>query len=128
VEGLANKEIAARMDISASMVKYSVQQLFAQTEVRTRSQLVKVALDRYADLLRAPSPIIAAAPTPADPPDQEPHAAEPLRSRHAAVHQAACRTVRPGARQPVTRSGKHRSALRTMGAKRAAGAAGLTRA
>jgi PAS domain S-box-containing protein len=138
VEGLANKEIAARMDISESMVKYTVQQLFAKTEVRTRSELVRVALESYADLLRAPSPIIAAALTPAsDLPDQEADATEPLRSRlavvqpgagsrPAAVHQAACRTQRPAARQPVSRQARHRGTLHTMGAKRAAGAGGLT--
>jgi len=130
VEGLANKEIAARMDVSSSMVKYTVQQLFAKTGVRTRSQLVKVALERYGDLL-------SAAPTPAsDLTDREPRAAEPLRSRlevvqtgggsrHAGVHQTAYRTVRPGVLQPVSRQAKHRSAQPTMGAKRAAGAGGL---
>jgi PAS domain S-box-containing protein len=51
VQGLANKEIAARMDISESGVKNSLQQLFGKTEVRTRSQLVRVALERYRDLL-----------------------------------------------------------------------------
>lgn len=51
VQGLANKEIAARMDISESAVKNTLQQLFAKTEVRTRSQLVRVALERYRDLL-----------------------------------------------------------------------------
>src|SRR5664279_4546092 len=39
VQGLANKEIAARMDISESSVKNTIQQLFAKTGVRTRSQL-----------------------------------------------------------------------------------------
>jgi len=49
VQGLANKEIASRMDISESGVKNTLQQLFAKTEVRTRSQLVRVALERYRD-------------------------------------------------------------------------------
>jgi two-component system, LuxR family, sensor kinase FixL len=51
VQGLANKEIAARMEISESAVKNTLQQLFAKTEVRTRGQLVRVALERYRDLL-----------------------------------------------------------------------------
>lgn len=51
VQGLANKEIASRMDISESAVKNALQQLFGKTEVRTRSQLVRVALERYRDLL-----------------------------------------------------------------------------
>jgi len=51
VQGLANKEIAARMAISESGVKNTLQQLFGKTEVRTRSQLVRVALERYRDML-----------------------------------------------------------------------------
>jgi len=51
VQGMANKEIAARMEISESAVKNTLQQLFAKTDVRTRSQLVRVALEQYRDLL-----------------------------------------------------------------------------
>ena len=51
VQGLSNKEIAARMDISESTVKNTLQQLFAKSEVRTRSQLVRVALEYYRTLL-----------------------------------------------------------------------------
>ncbi len=51
VQGLANKEIAARMDISESTVKNALQQLFAKTSVRTRAQLVRVALEQYRDAL-----------------------------------------------------------------------------
>lgn len=51
VQGLANKEIDSRMEISESAVKNTLQQLFGKTEVRTRSQLVPVALERYRDLL-----------------------------------------------------------------------------
>ena len=47
VQGLANKEVAARMAISESAVKNTIQQLFAKTGVRTRSQLVRVALEQY---------------------------------------------------------------------------------
>jgi two-component system, LuxR family, sensor kinase FixL len=51
VQGLANKEIASHLNISESVVKNTIQQLFAKTEVRTRSQLVRVALECYRDLL-----------------------------------------------------------------------------
>jgi DNA-binding NarL/FixJ family response regulator len=51
VQGLSNKEIAAQMSISESGVKNTLQQLFSKTEVRTRSQLVRVALERYRDAL-----------------------------------------------------------------------------
>ena len=51
VQGLANKEIAARMEISESTVKNTLQQLFAKTNVRTRAQLVRVALENYRDEL-----------------------------------------------------------------------------
>jgi PAS domain S-box-containing protein len=51
VQGLANKEIAARMAISESVVKNTIQQLFARTGVRTRSQLVRVALEQYRSVL-----------------------------------------------------------------------------
>ena len=50
-EGLANKQIAARLEISETAVKASLQQLFAKTGVRTRSQLVRVALQQYRDQL-----------------------------------------------------------------------------
>ena len=45
-EGLTNKEIASRMDLSESSVKAVMQQLFDKTGVRTRSQLVRIALER----------------------------------------------------------------------------------
>lgn len=51
VEGLANKEIAGELGISESAVKASLQQLFAKTNVRTRSQLVRVALEEYREQL-----------------------------------------------------------------------------
>jgi PAS domain S-box-containing protein len=51
VQGLANKEIAGTMEISESTVKNTLQQLFGRTGVRTRSQLVRVALERYRNLL-----------------------------------------------------------------------------
>ena len=51
VQGLANKEIATRMEVSESTIKNTLQQLFAKTNVRTRAQLVRVALEQYRDLL-----------------------------------------------------------------------------
>ncbi|HUB58919.1 MAG TPA: response regulator transcription factor [Candidatus Micrarchaeia archaeon] len=50
-EGLSNKQIADRLQISETAVKASLQQLFAKTGVRTRSQLVRVALEHYRDQL-----------------------------------------------------------------------------
>jgi len=44
-EGLSNKEIGARLDVSESSVKAALQQLFQKTGVRTRSQLVRIALE-----------------------------------------------------------------------------------
>jgi DNA-binding NarL/FixJ family response regulator len=50
-EGLANKEISARLGVSESSVKATLQQLFSKTGVRTRSQLVRVALEQHRGLL-----------------------------------------------------------------------------
>jgi DNA-binding NarL/FixJ family response regulator len=44
-EGLTNKEIAAQLGVSESAVKATLQQLFQKTRVRTRSQLVRIALE-----------------------------------------------------------------------------------
>jgi two-component system, NarL family, nitrate/nitrite response regulator NarL len=44
-EGLANKEIAVRLGITEGAVKSCLQQLFQKTQVRTRSQLVRIALE-----------------------------------------------------------------------------------
>lgn len=46
-EGQSNKEIAASLGISESSVKAALQQLFQKTGVRTRSQLVRVALEQF---------------------------------------------------------------------------------
>lgn len=51
VQGLTNKEIATRLEISDSAVKNTMQQLFGKTAVRTRSQLVRVALEQYRNVL-----------------------------------------------------------------------------
>jgi DNA-binding NarL/FixJ family response regulator len=48
-EGLTNKEIGARLVISESSVKAVLQQLFEKTGVRTRSQLVRIALEKHSD-------------------------------------------------------------------------------
>lgn len=46
-EGLSNKEIGARLRVSESSVKATLQQLFLKTGVRTRSQLVRIALEEH---------------------------------------------------------------------------------
>ena len=51
LEGLLNKEIARKLQISESSVKAALQQLFSKTGVHTRSQLVRVALEHYRDEL-----------------------------------------------------------------------------
>jgi two-component system nitrate/nitrite response regulator NarL len=48
-DGLANKEIASRLELSESTVKAVLQQLFRKTGVRTRSQLVRIVLERYSE-------------------------------------------------------------------------------
>jgi DNA-binding NarL/FixJ family response regulator len=47
-EGLTNKEIAGNLQISESSVKAALQQLFDKTGVRTRSQLVRIAIEQHA--------------------------------------------------------------------------------
>jgi DNA-binding NarL/FixJ family response regulator len=47
LDGLTNKEIAARMQASETAVKATIQELFSKAGVRTRSQLVRVAIERY---------------------------------------------------------------------------------
>jgi two-component system sensor kinase FixL len=51
IQGLSNKEIGSQIEISESAVKNILQALFAKTDVRSRAQLVRVALERYRDLL-----------------------------------------------------------------------------
>jgi DNA-binding NarL/FixJ family response regulator len=53
-EGLANKEIGARLGVSESAVKATLQQLFRKTGVRTRSQLVRIALEGSFTATRKP--------------------------------------------------------------------------
>ena len=47
LEGLSNKEIGQQLAISEGTVKAVLQQLFARTGVRTRSQLVRIAVERH---------------------------------------------------------------------------------
>jgi DNA-binding NarL/FixJ family response regulator len=47
LEGLINKEIALRVHISEALVKSTLRQLFEKNGVRTRSQLVRIALEQY---------------------------------------------------------------------------------
>lgn len=47
LEGASNKSIAASLHLSESSVKAVLQQLFLKTGVRTRSQLVRIALERH---------------------------------------------------------------------------------
>jgi len=51
LQGLTNKEIAARLEVSEGAVKASLRQVFSKLGVRTRSQVVKVALEQYRDQL-----------------------------------------------------------------------------
>lgn len=44
-EGLTNKEIANQIGVSEGAIKATLQQLFQKTNVRTRSQLVRIALE-----------------------------------------------------------------------------------
>jgi len=53
-EGLTNKEIATRLGVSESAVKATLQQLFQKTHVRTRSQLVRIALEASLGTSRRP--------------------------------------------------------------------------
>lgn len=51
LQGLSNKDIAARLNISEGAVKASIRQLFEKLGSRTRAQLVRIALEQYKDEL-----------------------------------------------------------------------------
>jgi|SRR6185312_1794414 len=51
LQGLSNREIAGKLQISEGAVKASVRHVCEKLSVRTRSQLVKVALEQYKDQL-----------------------------------------------------------------------------
>jgi DNA-binding NarL/FixJ family response regulator len=53
-EGLTNKEIAAQLGASEGAIKATLQQLFQKTRVRTRSQLVRIALEMSLVAVRKP--------------------------------------------------------------------------
>ena len=50
-QGMSNRNIAAQLGISESGAKSSLRQLFDKLGVRTRAQLVRVALEQYRDQL-----------------------------------------------------------------------------
>jgi two-component system, NarL family, nitrate/nitrite response regulator NarL len=53
LDGLANKEIAWKLNTSETAVKAAVQELFHKAGVRTRSQLVRIAIEQHSfDWLR----------------------------------------------------------------------------
>jgi len=51
LQGLSNREIAGRIEISEGAAKASVRHVCEKLSVRTRSQLVKIALEQYKDQL-----------------------------------------------------------------------------
>jgi two-component system, NarL family, nitrate/nitrite response regulator NarL len=51
IEGSTNKEIANETESTEAAVKGIVQQLFHKTGTRMRSQLLRIALERYRDQL-----------------------------------------------------------------------------
>jgi two-component system, NarL family, nitrate/nitrite response regulator NarL len=54
LDGLANKEIAWKLKVSESSIKAVIQELFHKAGVRTRSQLVRIAIEKHSsDWLRS---------------------------------------------------------------------------
>jgi two-component system nitrate/nitrite response regulator NarL len=51
LQGLTNREIATRLDVTEGAIKAALHQLFNKLGVRTRAQLVKVVLEQYRDQL-----------------------------------------------------------------------------
>jgi len=49
LDGLTNKEIALKLNVSETLVKDTMQKLFRKAGVRTRSQLARVAIEKHAD-------------------------------------------------------------------------------
>jgi DNA-binding NarL/FixJ family response regulator len=55
LDGLSNKEIAAQLRASETSIKATIQELFNKAGVRTRGQLVRVAIERFsAEWLQTP--------------------------------------------------------------------------
>jgi DNA-binding NarL/FixJ family response regulator len=53
-EGLSNKEMAYQLGVSQSSVKATLQHLFDKMGVRTRGQLVRIAIERSIETVRQP--------------------------------------------------------------------------
>ena len=51
VDGLSNKEIACRLNVPETTVKAGVQRLFEKAGARTRGSFVRIALEKYRDLI-----------------------------------------------------------------------------
>jgi DNA-binding NarL/FixJ family response regulator len=60
-EGLSNKECAQRLNVSPSSIKCTIQQLFEKTGTRSRSQLIRYAMEHLNHLLGRPMASQAAA-------------------------------------------------------------------
>jgi DNA-binding NarL/FixJ family response regulator len=48
LEGLTNYQIALKLQIPQGSAKYVIRKLYEKAGVRTRSQLVRIALERHA--------------------------------------------------------------------------------
>lgn len=68
LDGLANKEIAWKLKVSETSVKAVIQELFHKTGVRTRSQLVRIAIEQHSSDWLKPD----ASSTPFTGPDNRP--------------------------------------------------------
>ncbi len=51
LQGFTNREMAARLEVSEGAVKASLRHVCEKLSVRTRTQLVKVALEQFKDQL-----------------------------------------------------------------------------
>jgi hypothetical protein len=56
LDGLTNKEIALNLNVSESSVKAVIQELFQKAGVRTRSQLVRIAIEKHSSDWLRPRP------------------------------------------------------------------------
>jgi DNA-binding NarL/FixJ family response regulator len=55
LDGLTNKEIAWKLGVSESSIKAAIQELFHKAGVRTRSQLVRIAVEKHSSDWLKPS-------------------------------------------------------------------------
>jgi len=62
LNGLANKEIAWKLNMSETSVKAAIQELFQKAGVRTRSQLVRIAIEQHSTDWLEPHPPSTATP------------------------------------------------------------------